>query len=84
MHLWQTAGSFETMTMTREELERLWDSLMYQSGDPLKDGLAVTVNNKSDESAYEKLHKAMPVANLRGEAGVFTAARGSGERYLWV
>lgn len=70
--------------MTREELERLWYCLMYQSGEPLKDGLAVTVNNKSDESAYEKLHRAMPVANLRGAAGVFTAVRRGGKGHFRV
>ena len=70
--------------MTREELERLWYMLMYQSGEPLKDGLAVIVNNKSDESAYEKLRGAMQPGDVRGEARVFTAARGSGARHLWV
>lgn len=70
--------------MTRDELEQLWRYLMYQSGEPLKDGLAVTVNNKSDESAYEKLHGTLYAADIRGEAGVFTAARGSWERHLWV
>ena len=70
--------------MTREELERLWHLLVYQSGEPLKDGLAVIANDKSDESAYEKLHGTLHPADLRGEVGVFTAARGSGERHLWV
>lgn len=70
--------------MTREELERLWHLLVYQSGEPLKDGLAVIVNDKSDESTYEKLHGTLHAADIRGEAGVFTAARGSGERHLWV
>lgn len=70
--------------MTRDELEQLWRYLMYQSGEPLKDGLAVIVNDKSDESAYEKLHGTLHAADIRGEAGVFTAARGSGERHLWV
>lgn len=69
------AGSFEVLGMTREELERLWYMLMYQSGEPLKDGLAVIVNNKSDESAYEKLYRAMYAADVRGAAGIFTAAR---------
>lgn len=70
--------------MTRKELERLWHLLVYQSGEPLKDGLAVIVNNKNDESTYEKLHGTLHAADIRGEAGVFTAARGSGERHLWV
>lgn len=64
VHLWQMAGSFEVLNMTRDELEQLWRYLMYQSGEPLKDGLAVTVNNKSDESAYEKLHRTMHSADL--------------------
>ena len=50
--------------MTREELERLWHLLVYQSGEPLKDGLAVIVNDKSDESTYEKLHGAMHTADI--------------------
>lgn len=50
--------------MTCEELERLWHLLLYQSGEPLKDGLAVIVNDKSDESAYEKLHRAMHTADV--------------------
>lgn len=70
--------------MTREELERLWHFLVYQSGEPLKDGLAVIVNDKSDESTYEKLHGTLHTADIRGEVGVFTATRGSGERHLWV
>ena len=41
--------------------------LMYQSGEPLKDGLAVIVNDKSDESTYEKLHGALHPADIRGE-----------------
>ena len=61
--------------MTREELERLLYLLMYQSGEPLKDGLAVIVNDKSDESAYEKLHGTLHTADVRGAAGVFAAAR---------
>ena len=54
----------EVIDMTREELERLWHLLMHQSGEPLKDGLAVIINDKSDESAYEKLHRAMHPADL--------------------
>ena len=46
--------------MTREELERLWHLLVYQSGEPLKDGLAVIVNDKSDKSTY-----ACPGTHLR-------------------
>lgn len=64
--------------MTRDELEQLWRYLMYQSGEPLKDGLAVTVNNKSDEAlmkSYTELctlptyEERLEYLQLHGEVG---------------
>ena len=60
--------------MTKNELKALLTYMLYQSDEPLVDGLVVRVR-RTEEVTHEDIHRALQAEDVRGAAGISGVAR---------